>query len=176
MADYRLGYRLVRFFFPVVWLYLAIRARLPGGRYHRFVLLPAWCKRAIERGQLLQAASLARELLSLATLYPDDWNNGNAVHHGHMMLGRVALADGDIGTAREQLIAAGHTSGSPQLNSFGPNMRLAQELLRAGERDVVLEYLGLCRRFWEMGHAELAAWTRDIDENRLPDFGPNLKY
>ncbi len=176
MAHTRLLLWLLRIFLPVHRFSLGILARLPGGRYARFVILPDWCKRAVERGKGDRASSLARELLKAANTYPHDWNHGNAVHHGHLVLGRIALATGDLATARTELIEAGRTSGSPQLNSFGPNMRLAQELLRAGEREVVLEYLELCRQFWKMGNERLARWTADIAQGREPDFGPNLVY
>jgi hypothetical protein len=55
-------------------------------------------------------------------------------------------------------------------------MRLARDLLRVGQRDVVLEYLALCRRFWEMGTEHLDAWAADIAQEREPQFGPNLAY
>ena len=152
-------FRIIRFISPVIKLCLSIRARLPGGRHARFVLLPGWCARALERGKVALAASHARELLRLAAHYPDDWNHGNAIHHGHLTLGRVSLMSGDLAGARSELIAAGQTSGSPQLCSFGPNMRLAQDLFRAGERDIVLQYFELCRRFWRMGNGA----TRCLD-------------
>ena len=48
-------------------------------------------------------------------------------------------------------MAAGATPGSPQLDSFGPNMTLAKELLEKGQPDVVLHYFALCKNFWEDG-------------------------
>jgi hypothetical protein len=88
----------------------------------------------------------------------------------------VALLDGDIATARAELLLAGETPGSPQLDSFGPNMRLAKELLQAGENAIVLEYFELCQRFWVMGAQRLSQWSAAIYESRMPDFGPNLRY
>ena len=40
--------------------------------------------------------------------------------------------------------------GSPQLNSFGPIMSLAEELLEQGEPDTVLEFFAECRKFWKL--------------------------
>lgn len=147
-----------------------------GIRYARFIVLDAAAKRAIKRGAIEKANTRARELLALAENYPEDWNYGNAVHHGHLVLGRVALALGDAERAKEELLAAGSTPGSPQLNSFGPNMCLAEELLRAGAREVVLQYFDLCGRFWKMERGRLAAWTADVNDGRIPAFGPNLLY
>ena len=58
-----------------------------------------------------------------------DWNYGNALHKGNIVLGRIALERGDIAGAKEHLLAAGQTPGSPQVGSFGPNTTLAKELL-----------------------------------------------
>jgi hypothetical protein len=166
----------LRIIMPVYLFCMGVAARIPGDLYCRFVILPDWCKCAVKRGQNDRATTLAQELLDLAHRYPNDWNYGNAIHHGHMVLGRVALAAGDVAKARAELLAAGQTPGSPQLNSFGPNMRLAQELLRVGEHDVVLEYFEHCRRFWSMGDKRLAEWIDDIARGRAPNFGPNLDY
>lgn len=166
----------LRISLPVYRFCMGVAARLPGGRYFRFMILPDWCKCAVERGKNVRATTFAQELLELAHRYPSDWNYGNAIHHGHLVLGRVALAAGDLATARAELLAAGQTPGSPQLNSFGPNMRLAQDLLRAGEHDVVLEYFEQCGRFWSMGGERLAEWIDDIARGRAPNFGPNLIY
>jgi hypothetical protein len=167
---------LLRIWLPLYQFGLGVRARLPGGRYSRFVILPDWCKRAVEHGESTRATALAQELLALAGGYPDDWNYGNALHHGHLTLGRVALAVGDLARARAELLEAGRTPGSPQLNSFGPNMRLACDLLAVGEREVVRQYFDLCRTFWELGNEFLDRWDRDVAEGRAPNFGPNLVY
>ena len=60
------------------------------------------------------------------------------------------------------LRASGATPGSPQLNSFGPNMSLASDLLQQGETEAVLAYFELCRVFWTMGGSRLDAWTQDV--------------
>ncbi len=153
---------------------LAIASRLPW-RYPRFLALHSRAERLVESDPS-RAASFARELLQLAEQYRGDWNYGNAIHKGHLILGRVALRRGDLATARSELLLAGSTPGSPQLDSFGPNMTLAKELLEAGEKGVVLEYFELCRRFWVMGAQHLAYWSAAINESRVPDFGPSLRY
>jgi hypothetical protein len=60
--------------------------------------------------------------------------------------------------------------GSTQLNSFGPEMTLSRELLEKGERDVVLQYFVLCRRFWASGSQQLDAWTKTVREGGIPKF------
>ena len=135
-------------------------------------LLPELAKVALEAGETEKARGYAAEML--ASDSRGGWNAGNLVHHGHLVLGRIALREGDTKTAQEHLLAAGKTQGSPQLNSFGPNMTLAKELLEKGERQAVLEYFKLCGTFWKRGNLE--AWTQEVQAGKIPDFGANLVY
>jgi hypothetical protein len=67
--------------------------------------------------------------------------------------------------------------GSPTLNSFGPDMSLAKDLLEAGERDSVLQFFDQCRAFWKKSALErrLDDWSTVVKGCcRLPDFGSNL--
>jgi hypothetical protein len=84
------------------------------------------------------------------------------------------LRQGNAAEAKNYLLAAGQTPGSPQRDSFGPNMALAKELLEKGETDAVVSYIDLCRKFWKMGSEQLNLWSAAVKEGRLPDFGPNL--
>lgn len=149
------------------------KARSPE---ERFYALPEAAKQSFLAGQTRDAEAHAQELLALAGQFPLNWNYGNAIHDGNMVLGQVALKGGDVAAAKAYLLRAGRTTGSPQLDSFGPNMSLARDLLQIGERDVVLEYFGLCAAFWEMDRGRLDQWRLDVRSQRLPDFGANLVY
>jgi hypothetical protein len=133
---------------------------------------------AMGRGDLEQASRYANTALARVPARRGKWYYGNVVHHANLVLGMAALRSGDLERARQGLLAAGKTPGSPQLNSFGPNMRLALELLQRGERAVVLEYLRLCASFWESDqkYGQLKRWARMIEAGKLPDFGANLVY
>ena len=131
-------------------------------------LLDAAAKAAFEAGDLGKARGYAEELLAAGE------TDGHRVHHGNLILGRVALREGDVAKAREHLLAAGKTTGSPALNSFGPNMALAKELLEKGERQGVLEYFKLCASFWK--DDQLDAWATEVRAGKIPDFGANLEY
>jgi hypothetical protein len=98
-----------------------------------------------------EAVALANETLALAPKYKHDWNYGNAIHNAHSALGLVALRGNDRVAARAHLIASANSEGSPQMSSFGPNMGFAAEMNREGERQAVLEYFALCRKFWDRG-------------------------
>jgi hypothetical protein len=140
----------------------------------RYLLIPL-AKSAFEAGAIEQAGAWAVQLLNQGTAEPRDWNYGNAIHHGHIILGRIALLSGNLAEAGEHLSAAGQTPGSPQLNSFGPNMTLAKELLEKGERDAVIRYFKLCANFWK-NHSELDTWIATVRGGGIPNFGAHLAY
>ncbi len=133
-------------------------------------------KESFEVGKIEDARKYATNLLTLAPKYRGDWNYGNAIQDGNLVLGRIALKEGRTEEAKQYLIEAGKSPGSPQMNSFGPNMSLAKDLLEKGEQDVVLQYFDLCRKFWEMGHDDLDQWSKDVKAGKVPDFGANLVY
>lgn len=163
-----------------------VYSELTGSTYARFLGLRAVAERALARGDYDAAVSLARELLALSERYRSDWFYGNAFYYGHLALGEVAFLRGDTDTACRALLTAASTPGSPQLNSFGPNMRLAKLLLEAGHDSVVVEFLEKCRSFWTQpavgrsgtvgAHEHLDEWIRIIRSGGTPDFGPNLAY
>ena len=131
-------------------------------------------KAALLAGKIDDAKKYAQQMLNFDG--PNNWNSGNLVHHGNLILGRIALSEGDDAKAKAHLLSAGRTTGSPQLNSFGPNMVLANEFLKKGESDVVLEYFQLCRKFWKSGGKNLDQWSDAVKDDRLPDFGGNMRY
>lgn len=140
----------------------------------RYYMLAAISKAAIFACKYETARRYATELLDSAVGGRSDWNYGNAIHAGNNTLGRIALIEGNLKEAEKFLIRAGKTPGSPQLNSFGPNMLLAKELLEAGSKEAVIEYLELCGKFWKQNQAD--QWISDIKEGRMPNFGGNLRY
>ena len=104
----------------------------------------------------------------------DGWNVGNQLHHANIVLGQLALVEDDVERAKYHLLEAAKISGSPQLSSFGPNMRLAADLLQRGEKDVVLAYFELCSNFWPKD--KLKDWAALVAAGRMPNFGANLVY
>jgi TonB family protein len=143
---------------------------------HRFYALTGLAKAALAAGNEEKAGNYATEMLAIAVQYPKDWNYGNAVHFGNMILGRIALHHGDVTSARRYLLESGRTPGSPQLGSFGPNVTLAKELIEVNERATALEYFALCRSFWKMGGQKLDDWSKIVRAGGMPDFGANLLF
>ena len=168
-----MAYRILGWILNGVFISLAY---VPFWKYGKFLGLDKRALRALERGDIDRAENLANELLSLAEIFPKDWNYNNAIHKGHTIIGSVLLLRGDLEGAGRELIESGDVEGSPQLSTFGPNMSLARELLRKNQKDTVLIYLDKCKRFWEMGHEHIDYWYAQIQNNQIPDFGPNLYY
>jgi hypothetical protein len=135
-----------------------------------FYALPSAASAALRIGNHEQAESLALRALAMAPSHADNWNYGNAIHTAHTVLGLVSLERGDIAAATNQLALAGATPGSPQLNSFGPSMRLAKALAHRGETYAVLTYLQQCRQFWKMGETWLDVWEEKLRSGEIPNF------
>ena len=142
----------------------------------RFYALDDAAKESFVTGKTEDARKDATELLSLAPNYVNNWNYGNAIQDGNLVLGRIAVSEGRIEDAKQYLLAAGKSKGSPQMDSFGPNMSLAKDLLEKGERDTVLQYFELCRKFWTMDYGKLDDWSQEVKAGKIPDFGANLVY
>jgi len=140
----------------------------------RYYALGDAARVSFKRGQHVKAYLMAMELLNLAKRFPDGWNYGNAIHDAHIVLGWIALKEGDVDLAKRHLLDAGRTPGSPQLDSFGPNMSLARGLIERGERDAVLAYFKLCRVFWDGEEERLEAWATEVKAGNMPDFGDAL--
>jgi len=143
---------------------------------NRFYALNRAAKDAFNLGKKEEARAYAEEQSQMLERYKGDWNYGNAVQDINMVLGRIAVSEGKLDAAKEYLLKAGDSTGSPQMNSFGPNMSLAKDLLEKGEKQTVLEYFKKCARFWKMDYGKLDAWTKQVESGQTPDFGANLLY
>jgi peroxiredoxin len=132
-----------------------------GAEYEQIEKLGKDAKAALEAGDTKSAARYARAQLAKST-DKSSWNYGNVIYNAHQILGLAALKEGDIAGAKAYLLAAGKTPGSPQLNSFGPKMTLAQELLKKGEKQTVVDFLSLIRKFWAIPPAHASAQSAPL--------------
>ena len=145
-------------------------------RNNHFYVLNDLIKKSVEAGNLEEAAKYAQESLALAPLYKENWNYGNAIFDANMALGLKNLESGKIKDAKANLIAAGKTPGSPQLNSFGlvtRDMTLVKKMLEMNERDAVLDFLKLTSNFWKSDGSEnktLTTWIKQVSQNETPNF------
>ena len=131
-------------------------------------------KAALRAGYVDKAEQHARALLRHVDEAPPSMWTGNYLYDAHAALGRVALRRRDVAAAKKYLLAAANTPGSPTLDSFGPDMTLASELLEQGERDVVLDYFDLVERFdVDDVHGDLDVW-REQNPQRSEATAPAL--
>ncbi len=133
---------------------------LEAAPVRQYMLLIDAAQAAFLANDFPHATDYAERVLARASEFAGKWVYGNGIHHGHIVLGRIALANDDLPAARRHLIAAGDTPGSPQLSSFGPDQELAAELLARGEREAVLGYVTACERFYRGGFGMLGALFR----------------
>ncbi len=128
---------------------------------------------ALMAGEHATASKYAESMLNLPGV---GWNSGNNIHYGNIILGHLAMEQNKVEEASSRLLLAGKTKGSPQLDSFGPNMTLAKALLDAGEKDSVLAYLEECRRFWKMDRGRLDTWSQAIKSGGNPFLKGSVKF
>ncbi len=62
------------------------------------------------------------------------------------------------------------------MDSFGPNVSLAKDLLAKGETDAVVNYFTACKVFWKMEDGKLDDWIASARAGNTSDFGANLAY
>ncbi|MES9828409.1 MAG: tetratricopeptide repeat protein [Candidatus Thiodiazotropha sp.] len=145
-------------------------------KYHAFTKMDDQAYEELKSGNYDEARSISTELLKVAEQYKDDWNYGNALHHGNTVLGLIAIKEGKIDQAIKYLRKSGNVEGSPQLDSFGPSRCLAMELLLKDRNHEVIEYLESVESFWEHGYKELPKWIKIIRSGEIPETWQRLKY
>jgi hypothetical protein len=146
---------------------LCMAAPAQSGKETAGSIPDAWQKalNSIETGDNADASKYASLLLKLNS-GRKWWGYGNIVHDANQIMGIAALREGRIQDADQYLIAAGKTPGSPQMDSFGPNMFLAQQLLDKGQKAAVIQYLDLVARFW--------AYTSPAELHRIDERKPGF--
>ena len=136
---------------------------------HQETLLPDAAETALWAGDDAKAREYSRRALELAATSTGRWHHGNAVHDGHRILGHVALKAGEVEAAKRHLLESGKTPGSPQLNSFGPELTLARDLLAKGEGETVIAYLESIRTFWKGRDQAITEWVTLIRAGQVPE-------
>lgn len=143
--------------------------RFVTGRLQRFYSLDDLIGKAYAAGDFAAVSNLTAEYLALAAVYRCNWNYGNAIHDANRFLGLVSVKHGDVELASQYLLKAGKSTGSPQLDTFGPELDLANELLKQGAVEPVKEYLRDIKRFWRLDQGQVAKWLASIDKGERPE-------
>ena len=137
-------------------------------RLSRFYSLNHKITEAYKVNDFGKVKEFAKENLELAAVYRCNWNFGNTIHDTNRVLGLVSLKGGDIDAAADYLLKAGKSTGSPQLDTFGPELDLANELLQLGKVDAVKSYLKDIKSFWEMNNGQVDTWLAEIEKGGKP--------
>lgn len=122
---------------------------------------------AINCGEIEKAKLYADRLLEIVDQHLANRNYSNSIYEAYSALGRIALREGNVELAKEHLLKSVSVSGSPQLNSFGPDMVLAQELLNAGEKEIIYEFFFRVSIFWKDECLEI--WANQIRNGTIPN-------
>lgn len=136
----------------------------------RFTNLTDIAITACEAGYMDRAEEVSREMLESAAKLKNNWNTGNAIYWANIVLGKISLTNGDLDESCTYLIRASKTSGSPQLNSFGPEFELCQNLAKQGRIDAAITYLSNCSKFWKSSSGQLSKWRKQLKNGIVPSF------
>lgn len=147
-------------------------------RLIRFYQLNDLIEQNYKSNSFATVPKLVEEQLALAEIYKNNWNYGNAIHDGNRVLGLISYQKGDLDTAASYLVEAGKSSGSPQLDSFGPELDLADLLLKKGKISEVTSYLQGVQLYWKRDNGMVAKWVTSIDKGGQPtlDRHSHLRY
>ena len=138
----------------------------------RWFLLPMAADRAAPRNDWSAAEDHAREYLRLVKRNPDDPEAAYATYYGNMMLGHLALRQGDRRRAAAHLLAS--VRDLPHVESFRyerKDMTLARQLTDWGEREVVAKFLEACAKLSPPDSAH-SKWAAEIRKGINPDLIP----
>jgi lipopolysaccharide biosynthesis regulator YciM len=118
---------------------------------------------------LEQARRLAEEALALAGKLTGDPRSAAVVYRANVILGAVAIRRGDRAGAVKHMRVAVEQPGSPEVAEYAQSLlrhRLVNELLKAGERASVAEFLERAAAFDDGDRP--AADAKAIREGRMP--------
>ncbi len=133
--------------------------------------LPDLAQAEFEAGEDDDARRDAGRALDAAEAVKANVNfSAQLIHRGNTILGRVALAHGDVAQARARLAASLKLPGIPgEFRSNGPDLGLAEDLADAGERDAVIDFLENSRQFWLYDRGRIDHYIKSLKAGRKRD-------
>jgi beta-lactamase regulating signal transducer with metallopeptidase domain len=123
-----------------------------------------------------RARQFADDALVLAERHRQAARDYHVVYRAHTVLGVLALKDGDLNAAVEHMRTAGEAPISEAgrfTSHFGLRGRLVEYLLRAGERESVVEYLESSADRFQSERARLLADAAQVRAGVMP---PSYQY
>jgi len=122
----------------------------------------------LEAGELSYPEAISKDYLRHSGYRFPTGVDGDSLHAGHQFAGLVAVRRGDLKGAGEHLIRS-LDSFSPVTGSFGPRMRLADELLQKGEFEAVRRYFLRCKEGWSFAkESGIDSWISAVEQKKMP--------
>ena len=140
-----------------------------SGKERVFALLDL-PRAAYDAGEYYKAEKYATLLLDSADQCGNNPFRADAIMEGNTIKGRLLLQHKDLAGAKAALTASISAAGeSGLIRSYGPKTDLAQDLLNAGERDAVIQFLSSCKPFWALHGGRLDLWIAAIRGGGNPE-------
>ncbi|MBC7714667.1 MAG: hypothetical protein H7177_15080 [Rhizobacter sp.] len=164
---------------------LEVRLRNTHKNEDRFLLLNEIVKKYSSESYVINSKNVinvkdnANSLLMMSGSHRKNSLYADAVHHANISLGRAALFAGDIESGMSFLEASTKLYGPEKIKSPGPNMTLAKELLKLGQKNAVMDYLDASLKLWtdsSFSNKKISEWKKIIYEGSIPDFKESLEY
>jgi hypothetical protein len=150
---------------------------IPDPAERSYMTLTLQLSDALRADDIATAESLAPGLLEQTESLKSSVSSaavGENIYNAYDALGRAAFNRGDYDAAKRDLLLAGTTPGGGVLSSFGPDLKLAQELLDKGESDTVVDFLTACKSFWKKPIID--QWIADIKAGQRPTLAFNVRH
>ena len=136
----------------------------------RFFGLRALPGAAYDAGEYYKAEQYATLLLDSASQRRNDHFYAEAVFEGNTIRGRLLLRQKDLEGAKAALAASvGPGVESGLIRKFGLKTDLAQDLLNAGEREAVIQFLSTCQPVLASHRDKLDLWIATIRGGGNPE-------
>lgn len=132
-----------------------------------FYQLPEIIESHYQNGNFNEVVKYSNDYLKLASTYQCNWNYGNAIHDANRYLGLISLKRNNLEKAAMHLVLSSQTSGSMQLEAFGPDLDLANNLLKEGKREQVVQYLENMDTIWD-NDKQIYKWISKIEAGQKP--------
>lgn len=131
---------------------------------------------AYRAGELTEAERLARQILLSRQASTTPPETSTYAHNAFTILGLAAASRNNIAAAKENLILSIQGIDAELSTKIGqPNFALAEALLKAGEKAVVLEYLTKCQKFdgWDGAKPKIGRYLEEIQSGQRNSFAPD---
>lgn len=140
------------------------------------VLLYRLALSTFESGDLETAKRHSEQLLNNFPPLPEAggnereqlWMAWDIYRSTHLLLGRIHLVMNDLDSAGLHLVQAGEAPTTPALESYGPDLSLARDLLTLGANGPVLKFLSALGTRWKAGKSRTETWEMDIRRGVVP--------